>query len=113
MTNLYAARDLADKINYIGQERAARNLLVKMNTVPVEKVATMTELDVYEAILDKYKFIILNNLIKFWSGFKNLNDNVFARIGDIDICTVPQILYSLSQALKSEKDTNSNNDLYK
>ena len=60
MTNLYAARDLADKINYIGQERAARNLLVKMNTVPVEKVATMTELDVYEAILDKYKFIISN-----------------------------------------------------
>ena len=35
MANLYAARDLADKINYIGQERAARNLLVKMNTVPV------------------------------------------------------------------------------
>lgn len=60
MTNLYAARDLADKINYIGQERASRNLLVKMNTVPVEKVATMTELDVYEAILDKYKFIISN-----------------------------------------------------
>lgn len=60
MTNLYAARDLADKINYIGQERAARNLLVKMNTVPVEKVATMTELDVYESILDKYKFIISN-----------------------------------------------------
>ena len=60
MTNLYAARDLADKINYIGQERAARNLLVKMKTVPVEKVATMTELDVYEAILDKYKFIISN-----------------------------------------------------
>ena len=60
MTNLYAARDLEDKINYIGQERAARNLLVKMNTVPVEKVATMTELDVYESILDKYKFIISN-----------------------------------------------------
>lgn len=58
MTNLYAARDLADKINYIGQERAARNLLVKMNTVPVDKVATMAELDVYEAILEKYKFII-------------------------------------------------------
>lgn len=60
MTNLYAARDLADKINYIGQERAARNLLVKMNTVPLEQVATMTELDVYESILDKYKFIISN-----------------------------------------------------
>ena len=58
MANLYAARDLADKINYIGQERAARNLLVKMNTVPVEQIATMTELDIYEAILEKYEFII-------------------------------------------------------
>ena len=58
MANLYAARDLADKINYIGQQRAARNLLVKMNTVPVEQIATMTELDIYEAILEKYKFII-------------------------------------------------------
>lgn len=58
MANLYAARDLADKINYIGQERAARNLLVKMNTVPVEQIATMTELDIYEAILERYKFII-------------------------------------------------------
>ena len=58
MANLYAARDLADKINYIGQERAARNLLVKMNTVPVEQIATMTELDIYEAVLEKYKFII-------------------------------------------------------
>ena len=58
MANLYAARDLADKINYIGQERAARNLLVKMNTVPVEQIATMTEIDIYEAILEKYKFII-------------------------------------------------------
>lgn len=58
MANLYVARDLADKINYIGQERAARNLLVKMNIVPVEQIATMTELDIYEAILEKYKFII-------------------------------------------------------
>lgn len=58
MSNLYTARDLANKINYMGQERAARNLLVKMNTVPVEQIATMTELDVYESILEKYKFIV-------------------------------------------------------
>ena len=58
MATSYDARDLADKINYIGQARAARNLLVKMNTVPVEQIAAMTELDVYEAILEKYKFII-------------------------------------------------------
>lgn len=58
MTDLYDARDLADKINYIGQERAARNLLVKMNTVPLEQVATMTTIEVCAAILEKYKFII-------------------------------------------------------
>lgn len=58
MANLYDARDLAGKINYMGQERAARNLLLKMNTVPVEQIATMTELDVYEAILEKYEFIV-------------------------------------------------------
>ena len=33
-------------------------MLVKMTTVPVEQIATMTELDIYEAILEKYKFII-------------------------------------------------------
>ena len=58
MTNLYDARDLANKIIYRGQEQAARRLLVKMNTVPVEQIATMTELDVCEAILDKYEFIM-------------------------------------------------------
>lgn len=58
MANLYDARDLAAKIHYMGQERAARNLLIKMNTVPVEQIATMTELDVYEAILEKYEFIV-------------------------------------------------------
>lgn len=58
MANLYDARDLAAKIHYMGQERAARNLLIKMNTVPVEQIATMTEFDVYEAILEKYKFIV-------------------------------------------------------
>ena len=58
MTNLYAARDLADKINYRGQERAARKLLIKMNTVPLEQVATMTTIEVCAAILEKYEFII-------------------------------------------------------
>ena len=58
MANSYDARDLANKFNYIGQEKAARKLLVKMNTVPLEQIATMAELDIYEAILEKYKFII-------------------------------------------------------
>ena len=29
-----------------------------MNTVLVEQIATMTELDIYEAILEKYKLIM-------------------------------------------------------
>lgn len=60
MTNSYTARDLADKINYIGQERAARKLLIKMNTVPLEQVATMTTIEVCVAILEKYEFIVSN-----------------------------------------------------
>jgi hypothetical protein len=54
----YDARDLADKFNYRGQEKAARKLLVKMNTVPLEQVATMTQLEVCAAILEKYELII-------------------------------------------------------
>lgn len=60
MTNLYDARDLADKFNYKGQEKAARKLLIKMNTVPLEQVATMTDVEVCEVILEKYEFIVSN-----------------------------------------------------
>ena len=38
MATIYDARDLADAINYIGQEQAARKLFVKMNTIPVEQL---------------------------------------------------------------------------
>lgn len=58
MANSYDARDLADKFNYKGQEKAARKLLIKMNTVPLEQVATMTDIEVCAAILEKYEFII-------------------------------------------------------
>lgn len=58
MVNLYDARDLADVIDDIGQEQAARKLLVKMNTVPIEQVAVMTNLEVYTAILKKYKVVM-------------------------------------------------------
>lgn len=58
MDNLYDARELVGKFNYKGQEKAARKLLVKMNTVPLEQVATMTQLEVCAAILEKYELII-------------------------------------------------------
>lgn len=57
----YDVRDLGDAINYIGQEQAARRLLVKMNTVPVEQIAVMTNLEVYKEILEKYKMVIYNS----------------------------------------------------
>lgn len=57
----YDARDLANNINYIGQEQAARALLVKMKTVPVEQIAIMTGLEVYQAILEKYEMVIAND----------------------------------------------------
>lgn len=58
MANSYDARDLAEVINYIGQEQAARRLLVKMNTIPVEQIAVMTNLEVYMAILERYKVVM-------------------------------------------------------
>lgn len=61
MATMYDARDLASKINYTGQEQAARALLVKMNTVPVEQIAVMTGLKVYQAILEEYEMVIAND----------------------------------------------------
>lgn len=61
MATTYDARDLADTINYTGQEQAARRLLVKMNTVPVEQIAVMTNLEVYKEILEKYKMVMSNS----------------------------------------------------
>lgn len=58
MTNSYTARDLADRICYRGQEQAARILSIKMNTIPLEKIAVMSDYDVYEALLEKYELII-------------------------------------------------------
>lgn len=58
MANSYDARDLAEVINYIGQEQAARKLLVKMNTIPVEQIAVMPNLEVYMAILERYKVVM-------------------------------------------------------
>lgn len=60
VVNLYDAGDLAGKFNYKGQEKAARKLLVKMNTVPLEQVAIMTDIEVCAAILEKYEFIVSN-----------------------------------------------------
>lgn len=61
MATSYDARDLEKAINYTGQEQAARRLLVKMNTIPVEQIAVMTNLEVYKEILEKYKMVMTDS----------------------------------------------------
>lgn len=58
MDTSYDARDLQMAINYTGQEQAARQLLVRMNTVPIEEVAVMTSLEVYQAIMEEYEMVM-------------------------------------------------------
>lgn len=52
----------------------------------------------------EYEEVILQHLLDFWELFKSLNENVYLSINSKDICTIPQILYSLSEAFSSEKD---------
>ena len=51
-----------------------------------------------------YEEIILKHLLDFWGLFSRLDESVYLDINSKDICTIPQILYSLSEALSSEKD---------
>ena len=61
MATSYDARDLEKAISYTGQEQAARKLLVKMNTIPIEQIAVMTNLEVYQAILKKYIIVMTDD----------------------------------------------------
>ena len=51
-------RELASNLNYIGQEKAARKLLIDEKLVPVEKIALMTTTEVCEEIV-KHFFLLL------------------------------------------------------
>lgn len=52
-------RELASNINYIGQERKARQLLLDDKIRTAQEVALMTTEDVCDALLDKYKVIAI------------------------------------------------------
>ena len=51
------ARELNDSLNYTGMVRGIRNLAVTENLAPIEEIATMTELDICELVLDKYNVV--------------------------------------------------------
>lgn len=52
------ARELANRINYSGMERCARKIVLKDNLAKAEEIAIMTELEVYEKLLQKYEVMM-------------------------------------------------------
>ena len=52
------ARELASRINYSGMERCARKIVLKDNLAKAEEIAIMTELEVYEKLLQKYEVVM-------------------------------------------------------
>ena len=52
------ARELASCINYAGMERCARKIVLKDKLATAEEVSLMTDLEVYEKILEKYEVVM-------------------------------------------------------
>ena len=52
------ARELYNHINYTGMERDARKIVLKDNLAKAEEVAVMTDLEVYDKLLEKYEVIM-------------------------------------------------------
>ena len=51
-------RGLASEVNYLGQERAARKLLLKDKIATAEEIAIMTEIEVYDKLLERYEVMM-------------------------------------------------------
>lgn len=45
-------------INYVGMERDARGIILKDNLAKAEDVAIMTDIEVYEILLQKYEVVM-------------------------------------------------------
>ena len=52
------ARELYHHINYVGMERDARRIILKDNLAKAEEVALMTDIEVYETLLQKYEVVM-------------------------------------------------------
>ena len=50
-------RELSDKLNYTGMERAVRELALKEKLASAEEIAVMSELDVCDLIAEHYKMV--------------------------------------------------------
>lgn len=54
-------RGLSLRINYLGQERAARKLLLKDKIATAEEIAVMTDVEVYDKLLERYEVMMAEN----------------------------------------------------
>lgn len=54
-------RELAEKLNYTGMERAVRKLALKENMATVEEIAIMSELEICNLIAQKYEIVMSNS----------------------------------------------------
>ena len=52
------SRELASHINYLGMERCARKIILKDNLAKAEDIAIMTDIEVYEILLQKYEVVM-------------------------------------------------------
>lgn len=50
-------RELSDKLNYTGMERAVRELALKEKLASAEEIAVMSELDVCDLISEHYEMV--------------------------------------------------------
>ena len=55
------ARELQNKINYLGQERSARKIVIEDKLATPEEVALMTDVEVYEKLLEEYEVVAVGN----------------------------------------------------
>lgn len=51
-------RGLASEVSYLGQERAARKLLLKDKIATAEEIAIMTDIEVYNKLLEQYEVVM-------------------------------------------------------
>lgn len=52
------ARELKNRILYLGMERAARKIVLKDKLAKPEDVAVMTDIEVYSKLLQKYEVVM-------------------------------------------------------
>ena len=51
------ARTLQSIVNYLGQERCAREIVLDEKLVTAEELAIMTDVEVYEKLLEAYEVV--------------------------------------------------------